>query len=55
MHTPSSASLSSVHDSQAEVPDKKSKLKQLLKSRNVKKQQKAEKEAEKNKSKKDGK
>lgn len=55
IHTPSSASLTSVHDSPAEVPDKKSKLKQMLKSRNVKKQQKAEKEAEKNKSKKDGK
>lgn len=53
--TPSSASLTSANDSPAGVPYKKSKLKQMLKSTNAKKQQKAEKEAGKDKSKKDGK
>ena len=54
INTPSSASQTSVHGP-AEVPDKKSKLKQMLKSRNAKKQQKAEKEDKDSKaSKKDG-
>ncbi|KAJ6131127.1 hypothetical protein N7523_001587 [Penicillium sp. IBT 18751x] len=50
--TPSTVSLNSAHGSQAGTPDKKSKLKQILKSRTTKKQQKAETEAEKDKSKK---
>ncbi|KAJ5212582.1 uncharacterized protein N7498_004228 [Penicillium cinerascens] len=54
INTPSSASQTSVYGP-AEVPDKKSKLKQMLKSRNAKKQQKAEKEDKDSKaSKKDG-
>ncbi|KAJ5131828.1 hypothetical protein N7448_005986 [Penicillium atrosanguineum] len=53
--TPLSASMINAHGSPAGVPDKKSKLKQMLKSRNIKKQQKAEKETEQDKSKKDGK
>ena len=55
IQTSTSASLPNARDSPTVVPDKKSKLKQMLKSRNAKKQQKAEKEAEKDKSKKDGK
>jgi len=52
INTPSSVSQTSLHDSPVVAPDKKSKLKQMLKSRNAKKQQK-ERDADKDKSKKD--
>lgn len=53
INTPSSASQTSVQGT-PEVPDKKSKLKQMLKSRNAKKQQKAEKDDKDSRYKRDG-